>query len=143
MGVPRFFADNLTLDTASTDGNCGYPATPLGVAIACPSIMTSTGPLLIVPEGQALTVVPGQGLLCAAIGRTAVSTATTDNEKGGGVRVQGGLIPMLAPNRLGGGGDGAQGSLGAPNPRLLTSPVIQNKIVIGSGGTYVPPEFSE
>ena len=142
MGVPRFFADNLTLDTASTDGNCGYPPTPLGVAIACPSIITSSGPLLIVPDGQPLTVVPGQGLFCAAIGRTAKSIGQ-GSAKGAGVRVQGGQIPCLAPNRPGGGGDGAQGTAGIPNPRNLTGPVIQNRIVIGSGGSYVPPEFTE
>ena len=143
MGIPRFFADATTADTESLDANCSWPRTPFGVAVPCPSIMTSTGPLQIIPEGTLGAPVPGVGLFCGGITRTAVSTATTDNEKGGGVRVQGGLIPMLAPNRLGGGGDGAQGSQGAPNPRLLTSPVIQNRIVVGSGGSYVPPEFTE
>ena len=142
MGTPRFFADALTLDTASTDGNCGYPATPLGVAIPCPTIITSSGPLMIVPNGQPLTVVPGQGLLCTAIGRTAKSIGI-DDDAGAGVRVNGGMIPCLAPNRVGAGGDVAQATGGFPNPRNLTGPCIQNRIVIGSGGSYVPPEFTE
>ena len=133
MGLALFIADASTLDTASIDGNCGYPPTPLGVAVPCPTIITSAGPLTIVPDGTPLTPVPGVGLFCAAITRSAKSVLN-----GGGVIIEG-KVPCLAPNRPGAGGDGAKGSSGTPNIRNLTSPVIQNRIVIGSGGSYVPP----
>ena len=136
MGTPLFIADATTLDSASTDGNCGYPPTPLGVAIPCPTIITTSGPLMIVPDGTPLTPVPGVGLFCAAITRTAKVVVNN------GVIIEG-KVPCCAPNRPGAGGDGAQGSSGTPNPRNLTAPVIQNRIVIGSGGSYVPPEFTE
>lgn len=140
MGTPLFLADALTLDSTSNRGDCGFPATPFGVAIPATKVMVGSAPLMMIPDGTVGTTVPGVGALaCGAIARTAKVTVNGGN----GYVVIEDKVPCLAPNRAGGGGDVAKGPNASPVDRNLTGPCFQNRIVIGSGGSYVPPEFTE
>ena len=140
MATPLFLADASTLDSSSNRGDCGFPPTPFGVAVPAATVMVGNAPLMMIPNGTPGTPVPGVGaLFCGAIPR--VAKVTTNG--GNGYVVIEGKIPCCAPNRPGAGGDVASGDGAAPVDRSLTAPCIQNRIVIGSGGSYVPPEFTE
>ena len=139
MATPLFLADATTADSASSRGDCSFPPTPFGVAVPAATVMVGTAPLMMIPDGTAGTPVPGVGLLCGVIPRVA---KVTSNEGKGYVVIEG-QVPVCAPNRPGAGGDVASGDGATPVDRNLTGPCIQNRIVIGSGGTYVPPEFTE
>ena len=136
MGTPLFIADATTLDQSSTRGDCGFPETPFGVAIPCPTIIANGAPLMIIPHGTVGTVVPGVGVLCGVITRTAKVKV---NGGEGFVKIEG-KVPCLARNiPFAGGGDVVEGTPATPLERSLTFPVIQNRIVVGAGGsTYVP-----
>ena len=139
MATPLFIADAATMDSASSRGDCGFPPTPFGVAIPCATVVVGSGPLMIIPDGTVGTPVPGVGVLCGVVTRTAKVKV---NEGKGFVVIEG-KVPCCAPNRPGGGGDVAKGDNATPVDRNLTAPCFQNRIVIGSGGSYVPPEFTE
>ena len=140
MATPLFLADASTLDSSSNRGDCGFPPTPFGVAIPATKVMVCSPPLMMIPDGTVGTPVPGVGaLFCGAIARTAKVTSNGGN----GYVVIEGKVPCCAPNRPGGGGDVAKGDNATPVDRNLTAPCFQNRIVIGSGGSYVPPEFTE
>ena len=140
MATPLFLADASTLDSSSNRGDCGFPPTPFGVAIPATKVIVGSAPLMMIPDGTVGTPVPGVGaLFCGAIARTAKVTVNGGN----GYVVIEGKVPCCAPNRPGGGGDVAKGDNATPVDRNLTAPCFQNRIVIGSGGSYVPPEFTE
>ena len=130
-----FFADATTADQSSVRGDCGFPALPFGVAIPCPTIIANGAPLMIIPNGTPGIPAPGPGL-CGAITRTAKVKV---NGGKGFVEIEG-KVPCLARNLpFAAGGDVAVGATATPLERSLTFPVTHNRIVIGSGGNYIPP----
>ena len=96
---------------------------------------------MIIPDGTPGVPVPGAGaLICVPVARTA--KVTTNGGKGF-VEIEG-MKPCLAKGILGSGGDVATTDPAtSPKDRPLTGPVTHTRIVVGSGGTYVPPEITE
>ena len=106
MATPLFIADAATMDSASSRGDCGFPPTPFGVAIPCATVVVGSGPLMIIPDGTVGTPVPGVGVLCGVVTRTAKVTV---NEGKGFVVIEG-KVPCLARGLPGSGGDVAEGT---------------------------------
>ena len=139
MATPLFIADAATMDSASSRGDCGFPPTPFGVAIPCAKVVVGSGPLMIIPDGTVGTPVPGVGVLCGVVTRT----AKVKVNQGKGFVVIEGKVPCLARGLPGSGGDVAEGTPATPTERPFTAPITHAKIVVGSGGSYVPPELTE
>ena len=141
MAIPLWIADATTADMNSNRGDCSYLGAPFGVAVPCPSIIVNGAPLMIIPDGTPGVPVPGAGaLICVPVARTA--KVTTNGGKGF-VEIEG-MKPCLAKGILGSGGDVATTDPAtSPKDRPLTGPVTHTRIVVGSGGTYVPPDITE
>lgn len=139
MALPKYFAGADTVDTQTTLGNCVYPPTPLGVTTPAPSVIVGSGPLLMVTPGPVAPVPPINTSpinlpICPAGVRSVVGGTNTF------LCIEG-KFPALTAG-IGAGGDVATLAQGGGN-RRLTIPFQHPTIVIGSGGSYVPPSNSE
>ena len=136
MAFPKWIAGPETLDSASTGGGCGYPPLALGVGVPCATVGAGAGPLVIVPDGTPAVPVPSPTIRippCEPLARTVKVVENTY------LCIEG-KFPALALGIPGTGADFTESQYGT---RGLTGPISHPKIIVGSGGGYVPPELTE
>ena len=132
MGFPRYFAGASTVDQTSEGGGCIYPPAPVGVAVPSATVVVGSGPLMMVLPGTPAVPVPASNLRlpipCEPLVRT-VKVKVNDFlcVEGQFPALSGGVTSL---------GDVCDSQYGE---RHLTIPFQHPKIIIGSGGTYVPP----
>ena len=127
-----FFADATTADQSSVRGDCGFPALPFGVAVPAPTVLVGGSPLLMVLDGTPAVPVPASNLRIPIPCEPLVRTVK--------VKVNDFLCVEEQFPALSGGitelGDVCESQYGE---RHLTIPFQHPRIIIGSGGSYVPP----
>ena len=132
MGFPKWFAGPETVDQTSEAVGCIWPPLPVGVAVPAPTVLVGGSPLLMVLNGTPATPVPPSNLRlpipCDPLART-VSVKVNDflSVEKQFPALSGGVTEL---------GDVCETQYGE---RHLTIPFQHPRIIIGSGGSYVPP----
>ena len=132
MAFPKYLAGPETVDQTSEAVGCIWPPLPVGVAVPAPTVLVGGSPLLMVLDGTPAVPVPASNLRIPIPCEPLVRTVK--------VKVNDFLCVEEQFPALSGGitelGDVCESQYGE---RHLTIPFQHPRIIIGSGGSYVPP----